>query len=589
MTAQLVNTYRQQSREKTAHQVLAAKALSEFAHEGLISPSKQDGEWLVTPSASQRTYWFRATVAPLRHWVVEPDSIYVVARADGERHEVDVVELVADLRDELGLDGDGLVTYLQEMSSTFAAKVATLARDSPSAASLATASLTEVEAAMCEGHPTFVATNGRIGFSSDDYQAFAPEMNPDVHLVWLAAKKSATNVSVADDMNDYWDAVGAERRLRFDATLREQGLIPDEYYLIPVHPWQWQHYVAIAFAPDIACQSLVYLGSDEIAYQPQQSIRTLLERRRPAAPYVKVALSIQNMGFIRGLSPEYLSVAPAICRWVASIVRADPVLIECSFDVLEEYASVGYIGDVYHQLPAASSHTKMIAALWRQNPASWCDPDEHCATMAALLHRDQSGESYVSALIDRSGLPASQWLSAYLRAYLIPLVHCLSRYGMAFMPHGENIIMKIRDGVIVGVYLKDLGEEVAVMDPQAKLPADVERIRVQADVDVMALSIFTDVFDGFFRYLSTILNDDGLMTYDEFWRQVAAQLNEYTSQHPQWGRRLDMFVAEFAHSCLNRLQLRSCSQMVDLSDPTGSLIFHGTMPNPISGLDQGQP
>ena len=40
----------------------------------------------------------------------------------------------------------------------------------------------------------------------------------------------------------------------------------------------------------------------------------------------------------------------------------------------------------------------------------------------------------VSALIERSGLEPVEWLRRYFEAYLVPLVHCLYRYELAFMP-----------------------------------------------------------------------------------------------------------------------------------------------------------
>lgn len=44
----------------------------------------------------------------------------------------------------------------------------------------------------------------------------------------------------------------------------------------------------------------------------------------------------------------------------------------------------------------------------------------------------------------------------------------------------------------------------------------------------------------------------------------------------------DFFSDEFAHSCLNRLQLGNNEQMVDLTDPAGSLQFAGNLNNPVS-------
>ena len=82
------------------------------------------------------------------------------------------------------------------------------------------------------------------------------------------------------------------------------------------------------------------------------------------------------------------------------------------------------------------------------------------------------------------------------------------------MPHGENLVLVLRDGVPVRVLMKDIGEEVAVMGDQP-LPPDVERIRVEVGDDVKALALHTDVFDGFLRYLAAILDTDGVLPADD--------------------------------------------------------------------------
>lgn len=43
-----------------------------------------------------------------------------------------------------------------------------------------------------------------------------------------------------------------------------------------------------------------------------------------------------------------------------------------------------------------------------------------------------------------------------------------------------------------------------------------------------------------------------------------------------------MFVPEFLHSCLNRLQLGNNVQMVNLADPASSLKMAGNLVNPIA-------
>ena len=66
----------------------------------------------------------------------------------------------------------------------------------------------------------------------------------------------------------------------------------------------------------------------------------------------------------------------------------------------------------------------MLSALWRESPAAPAASGEQLATMASLLHTDAAGRPLVSALIEQSGLGAQAWLEQYLRAYLVPLLHC---------------------------------------------------------------------------------------------------------------------------------------------------------------------
>ena len=55
---------------------------------------------------------------------------------------------------------------------------------------------------MTEGHPAFVANNGRIGFSATDHAAYSPEAGSDVHLVWVAVRRSLSHLSVAEDLTE---------------------------------------------------------------------------------------------------------------------------------------------------------------------------------------------------------------------------------------------------------------------------------------------------------------------------------------------------------------------------------------------------
>nr|WP_236656185.1 IucA/IucC family protein [Streptacidiphilus jiangxiensis] len=561
-----------------ANRHLVRKALAEFAHERLITPVPlpDSGGWFGCASDDDSVaYRFRADLLALDHWRIDPDTIVRLRASDGVELPPDAAGLVLELRRSLGLSDEVLPVYLEEITSTLAALAFKLSLPEVSATELAAADFQSIEAGMTEGHPCFVANSGRLGFDAVDQLRYAPEAGAPVRLLWVAVHPDHAVHALGRDVDVR--ALGAPR-------------IPAElagYVAIPVHPWQWHNRLVVSYADEIAAGRVVLLGEGRAggrdSHLAQQSIRTFFNSAAPDRPYVKTALSVLNMGFTRGLSADYMEHTPAINDWLADLVAADATLTGCGFSILREHAAVGYR---HPQYPKGTPQQKQLAALWRESPLPLLAEGERAATMAALLHTDRDGAPLAAALVTSSGLTPEEWLNRYLTAYLVPVVHALCAYGLTFMPHGENVILVLdRDGAPLRVFFKDIAEEIAVLDPATPLPPQVARIRAEVPREQWALSVHTDVFDCFLRFLSAELHAAGTVHQDVFWAVVARVLRDYARAHPELADRfaaLDLFAERFALSCLNRLQLRNNRQMVDLTDPAGALQFAGTLPNPIT-------
>jgi siderophore synthetase component len=573
-----------------ANRLLIRKALAEFAHERIVTPEATgDGRYVVRSDDGLTRYAFTATLRALDHWVIDADSI-TRRRGDAEL-ELAALDFFIELQKSLGLSEEILPVYLEEISSTLSGTCYKLTKPQVTVAELVDAGFQAIETGMTEGHPCFVANNGRLGFGVHEYLAYAPETANPVKLVWLAAHRSraafTAGVGIAYE-SFIRQELGEETVEGFHGVLRERGLDPDDYLLIPVHPWQWWNKLSVTFAAEVARGHLVCLGEGDDEYLAQQSIRTFFNTSHPEKHYVKTALSVLNMGFMRGLSAAYMEATPAINDWLARLIDSDPVLRATGLSIIRERAAVGYRHLEYEQATDRySPYRKMLAALWRESPVPSLEGGESLATMASLVHVDHEGKSFAGALIERSGLAPAEWLRHYLRAYYVPLLHSFYAYDLVYMPHGENVILVLEDGVVRRAVYKDIAEEIAVMDPDAVLPPEVSRIRVEVPDDTKLLSVFTDVFDCFFRFLAANLAEEGVLDEDGFWGTVAEITREYQASVPELAdkfTRYDMFAPEFALSCLNRLQLRDNRQMVDLTDPSGALQLVGTLKNPIAGF-----
>ncbi|WP_019886585.1 IucA/IucC family protein [Streptomyces purpureus] len=572
-----------------ANRALIRKGLAEFAHERLLAPeSLGEGRYQVLSDDGTTAYGFTADRYALDHWQVHAESI--TRLRDGERLPLDALQFITELRGTLGLSDEILPVYLEEISSTLSGTAYKSTKPRITAAELAKADFQAIETGMTEGHPCFVANNGRLGFGIDEYHAYAPEAATGIRLIWLAARRDRATFTAGSDLA-YDSFIRAELGDKtvdgFAATLAERGLDFADYLLMPAHPWQWWNKLSVTFAAEIAQERLVYLGEGEDDYLAQQSIRTFFNTSDPAKHYVKTAMSVLNMGFMRGLSAAYMEATPAINDWLAGLIESDGFFAAARFSIIRERAAIGYRHLEYEAATDRfSPYRKMLAALWRESPVPTLQGGERLATMASMLHVDHEGASFAAALIRQSGLPARTWLRQYLDAYLLPLLHSFYAYDLVYMPHGENVILVLDEtGAVSRAIFKDIAEEICVMDPDAVLPPAVERIRAEVPEHMKLLSIFTDVFDCFFRFLAATLAAEGTLDEDGFWQTVAECVTAYQDAKPELAekfRQYDMFTEEFALSCLNRLQLRNNKQMVDLADPSGALQLVGDLVNPIA-------
>lgn len=131
--------------------------------------------------------------------------------------------------------------------------------------------LTDTDYAWIEGemtgHPWIVYNKGRIGFSYDDYLAYAPERQESVQLSWIAVHRDLATFHAVDHEN-YEQIITKELDevtiRQFHRVLKDEGLNEADYYLMPVHKWQWTHMIIQHFPEDLALRRIVYVGRDWI-------------------------------------------------------------------------------------------------------------------------------------------------------------------------------------------------------------------------------------------------------------------------------------------------------------------------------------
>ncbi len=549
-----------------ANSRLLAKTLSELSWEQAIKPLEQNNGHFILPLKSGVTYQLHAWKSIWDQLLIDHASITRHDSHNKSDSPLEAGQFFIDAREELNLDHATLANFLEELANTLMADVRVLQNYRQMTAS----DLVELEddklQCFLDGHPKVTVSKGRIGWGLNDYQAYATEYLPDIQLEWLALSRSHCQLSLASDIQeqDLLDAVlNGEEQDRLMAAFQHQNLHSSTFFLMPVHPWQWKHRLVNLFAAEIAAGHIVHLGRFGDLMLPQQSLRTLSNKKRPAQFNIKLPLSILNTSCYRGIPGRYIAAGPIISRWLAETATKDQTLSSRQVIILEEPAGAFYPNPQFEQIPNAPyRYHEMLGCIWRQSVHSKIAQTEKAILISTLFQKDGFGYPLICEYINRSGLTTEQWLQKLFDTVVIPLYHLLCKYGVGLVAHGQNITLVLHNNQPVKVALKDFQGDLRLIDqsfPELDTLNDYARL---VTTRLPAAHLIHDLQTGHFvtvlRFISAALAEKGFAE-QRFYQLLGETLQSYMNNHPELAERFqlfDLFTPEIARICLNRVRFK---------------------------------
>lgn len=549
---------------RRANARMIEKLLSEFAYEGLIAIEHEGGDVYGCRIGDGGWRW-RGRVNRWDQPVIASGS--VTDRISGQA-PTDAMAVLSAVLAPLQLPGDTVAHYLRETVNTLNVDTVMLSeREGLSAAEWLALPADRLQS-LLDGHPKAIPSKGRIGWSAQDTRDYGPECASLFQLHWLGVHRDLAQPVLGEGWNaDRLLAMSCDdaedRRLR--AMLAATVDRPDEYWFLPVHPWQWQHVIATQFAAPISDGRLVPLGAGGDRYTAQQSLRTVNNNDRPAQPNLKLPLLVLNTSAYRGLPKRHLAITPILSDWLQHLVRADAVLAERHVGALAEPAAAFVPHPLYHGLAGVPyQFDEMLGAVWRESTESRCAPYERIVMAAVLQQVDDRGRPLAAELIARSGLDAETWLTRLFDLTAVPLYHLQARYGLGFIAHGQNLMLRLRDNAPAGCLLKDYQGDLFRADAPwaANAPDDVTPLDPSVwsalptmPVQYVIHNLWTGLFGSVFRFMATVLADAGVYGEHDFHRLLAQRLRAYEAAHPQLAERfaqLGLFAPAMPRLSLNR-------------------------------------
>ena len=577
-----------QKQWRLAGQRLIEMAIAEFLYEEIIQVTDlKDNRYQLT--LDDQTYTFKAQNYLLGHWQIEEGSV----------RELSVVEdlpawnlhtFIRAFSNQTEVKPFTKAYLIKEMNNTWLAEAHLFDERRLSSEAALTASHYEIEG-MLRGHPWLIMSKGRMGFGYDDYLSAAPELSPTVKVLWLAVHRDLAEFRSTEEWQAgtlYQYELDAEELDSFEQQLHERGCSCRDYFLIPVHAWQWHQWLVPTYANEIVDQRIIELGVGQDDHVPMQSIRTLCNISQPERHYVKLPVSIFNTAVYRGLPSKRNLAAPAVTAWLKQIQSQDSDLKQSGVAFLGEVATLTIHQPCFDQIEGAPYQFKeLFGCLWRESVDPVIGTGEQALSQAALLHRDINGQSILAVLIQASGLSPLQWLKRFAEVSVTPLLICLYKYGLAFSPHGENTMLIHANGVPQKMVLKDFIDDINLVDEDfpelASLPIEGQ-ILLRHPAHELSHFIFTGLFMVHYRYICNVfLKDYPEHSEVEFWQTISSVIDAFHQAHPELAERIEkfaMFRAEFEKICLNRVRLFTTSYNDEAERPVP--VFLDPIANPVS-------
>ncbi|WP_328666502.1 IucA/IucC family siderophore biosynthesis protein [Streptomyces sp. NBC_00322] len=328
-------------------------------------------------------------------------------------------------------------------------------------------------------HPVYPTARGRLGLTTDQLRAYAPEFHPRFRLRWLALPRDALTMRGTVGSSDpAWPTPSALGLPELD----------DSHVALPVHPLTVGEPLRDALRTSGLDSRAVLSDRPHLEVVPTLSMRTVALAPYPRI-HLKLPLSTATLGLRnrRTIKPGTLVDGAAVQRLLGTVIAREP----------------RFRDSVLHPDETSFAHAghELLAVLLRRHPAGL--DDAVVVPMAALLSDTPGGRLLIDHLADRfhGGDPLAL-LDAVL-ALLFDWQTTLFGYGIALESHQQNISLVLdthANRTRIRLLLKDNdGPRInavrmrSALGAQAPDASEFDDARILGDTDAPVVDLFTTI------------------------------------------------------------------------------------------------
>lgn len=310
------------------------------------------------------------------------------------------------------------------------------------------------EQSLLVGHSIHPCPKSRSGFDEKDEQTYVPEYGNECQLAWFAVDKDILYVFAGNTkpIEEYCQELIAN-----DSQLTQLSHdLPNDYLLIPCHPWQAKHWESNPQLADYFTKGqLRNLGTYGQPWRATSSLRSLYQADSPWM--LKFSLSTQLTNSIRHLQPEEMIRGQVIEKVLASEKAQEMEREQNCFRIMREPISIALKGSNGKALDST-------AIIWRQNPF-YSQRSNSTEVLSGLLQDlpntpDNRLSLRLKAQAEKTQTETRHLTQAFLRSFLQvvikPIIAAQAKYGLLFGAHQQNIVIQFDEQMIpIKTYFRD--------------------------------------------------------------------------------------------------------------------------------------
>jgi siderophore synthetase component len=310
------------------------------------------------------------------------------------------------------------------------------------------------------GHPLHPLAKAKIDLDLEDVVGYSPEFQARIDLPLLALHRSVAHVETGINVQDYpeWFAAHFPGPMNsWRSSIGSQQINPDNYFPVPVHPWQLRHRVGRLFQHEFSNKSIMATDSFLPGCAPLTSFRTLSSGNEKLQPDIKLPMDALLTSVRRTVSPRTCQMSPRISSMLKEVLSGDSGF-SGAISLQTDDQAVHFLDDAGH------GREKHLNSIYRQNISNFRKPGECLIPCFALLNDLSFGSlSLLEELIERQtgGLRAEhgrQFFKTYVYTLLPGLLRLYLVYGVAYEAHHQNVLLVVDESAAIRRFiLRDLG------------------------------------------------------------------------------------------------------------------------------------